>query len=162
MEELPESKGKFIQSLRKEISELRKCHTVFGKFNAATPAEDMGMEDIGLEDMAASIQQTAPQLYDLLKELMKPYNTDTNAEKREEGHSRTISCICAMVAFAGAPRSSDQFPSILGVHLHAMGAKRQVINVLHGLGLVPSYQTIHERYNKLAVLGKVNVLDSMG
>lgn len=74
----------------------------FGEFDASTSTQDKG-----LSDMMANIQQTAPQLHDLLKELMKPYNTGTDPEKEQEDVSRpfNISCLLRTNLFG---RKNDQ------------------------------------------------------
>ncbi|RJE22628.1 hypothetical protein PHISCL_05051 [Aspergillus sclerotialis] len=58
---------------------------------------------------------------------------------------KAITIISASIAYAYAPNTYDNFPVLLGVHLHAMGVKRRTLNVLAGLGLIPSYQTIMRR-----------------
>jgi hypothetical protein len=61
-----------------------------------------------------------------------------------------------MVARLNAPRKNNAFHILLGIHLHSMGAKRAVIDLLAGLGITVSYQRIIAYSNDIAKIAAVS------
>lgn len=137
----------YINTIRSEITDLREQYAIFGKYKPSTP-----IDEIGLSEMSMAIQRTAPELHQLLLDLMQSYTTDRNIRIGDG----LVACICALIVYGGAPQSSNQFSSLFGLYLLSMGAKRRVIDVCHGLGLTPSYTTLQRRMKDLTDLGKVN------
>lgn len=63
--------------------------------------------------------------------------------------------ICSILASAFAPRTCNKFPVLLGLHLHLIGVKRRILDLLYGLGVIANYMTIMRRRDELVKLGKV-------
>jgi hypothetical protein len=117
-------------------------------FNPETPVHELDITRI-----YKRIQEAAPVLCKLLFALIEPkYPSQRDRDKASQG---PITIITASIAYASAPKTFDNFPVLLGVHLHSIGVKRRTLSLLAGLGLIPSYQTIMRRRAKLAEIGKV-------
>jgi hypothetical protein len=52
-----------------------------------------------------------------------------------------------MLAHLKAPWKNGSFHTILGIHLHSMGVKRRVIDLLASLGVTVTYPTILSHSN---------------
>lgn len=138
-----------IQELRAEISKFDQPGSGLGAFNTAVPVPDLKLDLIKQQ-----LQETAPGLCELLQGLMEPYFSSRTEANRD--HMGPITMICSIIAFTGAPRKFNQFNYILGIYLHSMGVKRRVMSTLAGLGIIPTYPTIVNRYSELTELGKVS------
>lgn len=114
-------KDLYIEELQTEFTNLRQTYASFGSFD-----ENTNVNDIMLPEMLSQVQKTAPQTYHLLQELMRTSKSSGGTPQSKGG---PISYICAIIAWARAPQGSTQLPYALGVHLHAMGVKRRVIDV---------------------------------
>ena len=143
-----------VDRLRIEIKRLGSSDIGLGNFDP-----EASVHGLDISGLYGRIQETAPELCGLLLALMEPkYAGQRDRVKACEG---SITMICSSIAYAHAPRTYDNFAVLLGVHLHAMGTKRRTLNVLAGLGLIPSYQTVMRKRAELAKIGKVLPLSCM-
>ncbi len=112
--------------------------------------------DVGLGEFnpETDIAKSAPELWQLLGASMEPQDSRSHRDTFAE-HQGSIVMICSILAHARAPRTSNNLPMLLGLHLHSMGVKRRTISVLAGLGITSSYRTVNIRRGELADIGKV-------
>jgi hypothetical protein len=113
---------------------------------------DVDPRDVNIPSIATRVQGETPELWGLLAKITTPPASLRDTSAVCQGN---ILMICSILASTFAPRKSNNFPMLIGLHLHAMGVKRRVISLLAGLGINPSYQTIMERRKELADLGQV-------
>jgi hypothetical protein len=143
-----------VGRLRAEIDQLGSSDIGLGNFDPETSAHGLD-----IPHMYGRIQEAAPELCRLLLALLEPkHASQRNWNKASQG---PLTIITASIAYAYAPKTYDNFPVLLGVHLHSMGVKRRTLSVLAGLGLIPSYQTIMRKRAELAEIGKVSPLCCM-
>lgn len=130
-------------------TDLRKLERVdiFGEFN-----KDHAPAKMDIPDLTARAQKAAPELWKLLANIMTPPTRQCDTSEEYGGH---ILMVCSILASTFAPRSSNNFPMLIGLYLHSMGVKRRVINLLAGLGICPNYRTIINNRDELAKLGEV-------
>ena len=129
--------------LRGELKAVSKPGVGLGEFESE---KDIAKLDISA--LAERAQKAAPELWDLLAGLMEQQRAsrrDTLVEY--QGH---MVMICSIIAHARASRKSNNFPMLLGLHLHSMGVKRRIIDVLAKLGVTSSYKAINRRHGELA------------
>jgi hypothetical protein len=143
-----------VERLRIEIDRLGSSATALGHFDP-----EASVHGLDIPHIYSQIQEAAPELCKLLLALLEPKNI--SQRDRIKASQGPITVISASIAYAYAPNTYDNFPVLLGVHLHAMGVKRRTLNVLTGLGLIPSYQTIMRKRAQLAAVGKVPHLARM-
>jgi hypothetical protein len=135
-----------INNLHAEVEALCKPNTGLGEFDSDTP-----VHNLDISSFSRRIRTAAPNLYRLLLLLMGGEDSDKTSDK----YGGAIFLLCSVIVFQASPINGNQFPTLLGVYTHSMGAKRRLISVLAGLGIIPSYRTIMRRLDELAGLGKV-------
>ncbi|KAJ5143808.1 uncharacterized protein N7515_002595 [Penicillium bovifimosum] len=144
------SKDIYTIGLSEQASRLQselKGLDVLGDFELYTDPEHVDV----VPALATRAQSKAPELWSLLVGIMTPPRGSRDTATVYPG---SILMICSMLAFAFAPRKSNNFPTLLGLYLHANGVKRRVISLLSGLGIITAYKTIMDRRKKLADLGQ--------
>lgn len=136
--------------LRGELKAVSDPGVGLGEFES-----ERDIAELDMSTLAERVQKAAPELWDLLAGLME--------QQRASRRDTLIECqgymvmVCSIIAHARAPRKSNNFPMLLGLHLHSMGVKRRTINVLAGLGVTSSYKAIIRRNGELADIGKVPI-----
>ena len=63
--------------------------------------------------------------------------------------------ICSIIAFRWVLRTANNLLILLEIYMHSISVKQHVLEVLVGLGVVHSYQTINSQNTELAKLGEV-------
>jgi hypothetical protein len=137
-----------VTRLRTELHAVGKPEVGLGEFDS-----DKEIGTLDIPALAERIQKAAPELWALLAGLMEQQHTSPRDMLTEYQGSMVM--VCSILAHARAPRISNNFPMLLGLHLHSMGVKRRTISVLAGLGVTSSYKAIGNRYGELADNGKV-------
>jgi hypothetical protein len=130
---------------RKELCSFQS-QLGFGKFDAEDDPRDFNIPE--LVDRAKKI---APGLWHFLYCVI---GSEPNAAKDVEGAFFTT---CMVLAHLNAPRKSNVFHMLLGIHLHSMGVKRRTINLLSGLGVTVNYRTITNHIGEIANLAAVSI-----
>jgi len=138
-----------VDRIHAELRSVSKPDVGLGEFN---PETDIAKLDIPA--LAERVQKAAPELWQLLGASMEPQDSRSHRDTFAE-HQGSIVMICSILAHARAPRTSNNLPMLLGLHLHSMGVKRRTISVLAGLGITSSYRTVNIRRGELADIGKV-------
>jgi hypothetical protein len=140
--------------LRTEVKALCDPAIGLGEFNSNTP-----VRDLNIQAFSKRLRTAAPGLHRHLLDLIKgPGSVQASDQASDQASARyddAIFMICSLIAFQSAPRNANQFPTALGIYIHALGGKRRVMSVLAGLGLIPSYKTIMRRKAELADIGQV-------
>jgi hypothetical protein len=121
---------------------------ILGEFES-----DIDPGDVDIPGLATQAQSKAPELWSLLVSIMTPPKSSRDTSIVYQG---SIFMICSILASTFAPRKSNNFPTLIGLYLHAMGVKRRVISFLAGLGINSAYKTIMDRRRELADLGQVS------
>jgi hypothetical protein len=134
-----------VSRLRKEIQRIGKSEAGLGGFNEDTPTHDLDIPTI-----KERVQSDAPELCGLLLRLIEPHGRKAPAKD----HLGSLTMMCSILAFASSPRKCNNFPVLLGLYLHAMGVKPRTMNVLSGLGIIPTYKTIVRKRGELTAMGK--------
>jgi hypothetical protein len=106
--------------------------------------------------LAGRIQRAAPELCKLLADLMVQQHSSGPVTSTDSQGSLVM--VCSILARAYAPRNCNNFPVMLGLHLHSMGVKRRSLEVLSGLGVSASYWEINKQSGNVAENGTVQSL----
>jgi hypothetical protein len=137
-----------ITCLRDELHAVGKPEVGLGMFKL-----EKDVNELDIPGLAKRVQKAAPELWQLLSNLMEP---------RRSSHCDTLTklkgnmvIISSILAYGRAPRRCINLPVLLGLHLHSIGVGQHTIDVLAGLGITSSYQTIKNKYDELAGIGKV-------
>jgi len=88
--------------------------------------------------LAEWVQKAAPELWQLLGAFMEPQDARSRRDTFTE-YQGSIVMICSILAHARAPKTSNNLPMLLGLHLHSMGVKQYTISMLAGLGITSPY-----------------------
>jgi hypothetical protein len=120
-----------------------------GEFNAETHPQNLN-----IPELANRAKELAPGLWHFIQAIIGSSSADNH--KSRKGLDGDIFMICMMVARLNAPRKNNAFHILLGIHLHSMGAKRAVIDLLAGLGITVSYQRIIAYSNDIAKIAAVS------
>ena len=123
--------------------ELRKSQSL-SKFNAKEDTRDLNIP--GLVDQTKGL---APGLWHFLQSVIEPGPT--------KGLDGALLMIFMILAYLNAPRTSNTFHILLGIHLHSMGVKRDTINLLAKLGITVNYQTVINHTNDVAGIAVVSL-----
>jgi hypothetical protein len=102
-------------------------------------------EEINFEDVPRNMMEKAPILFKLLISLMEsPYVLSRSGYKpRDPGRDKKRAfLIASILSNARKPKKSTLLPRAIGLYCHSTGAKRRLLNVLCGLGVIESYMTI--------------------
>jgi hypothetical protein len=137
-----------ITRIRAELHAVGKPGVGLGEFDS-----EANIDTLDMPGLAERIQKAAPELWELLADLMEQQHTSRRDTLTEYQGSMVM--ICSILAQARAPRKCSNLPMLLGVHLHSMGVKRRVLNVLAQLGVTSSYWAINKKRGELADIGKV-------
>jgi hypothetical protein len=127
---------KMAKVFQKELHTLR-LETGLGEFNAEIDPQDLNIS--GLADRA---KELAPGLWRFMQDVIEPPSAGNHV-------NGDLFMIC-MIFAPKAPSKHNSFHMLLGIHLHSMGVKRRTINLLAGLGITVSYQTIITYTNNVA------------
>ena len=140
-----------VSRIRSELGKVGKPEVGLGKFD---PDQDVGALDIPA--LARRIQKAAPELFKLLADLMVQQHSSGHITSTDSHGSLVM--VCSILARAYAPRNCNNFPVLLGLHLHSMGVKRRTLEVLSGLGVSASYWEINKQSGNVAENGTVQSL----
>jgi hypothetical protein len=140
--------SQLVAHIRAELSQFGNPAVGLGQFDA-----EESVDQLDIPGMASRVRVAAPRLWALLVSIMTPQQP--SARDTSQDYQGSIFMICVIVASAFAPRTSNKFPVLLGLHLHSMGVKRRTLNLLYGLGIISNYMTIMRRRDELVKLGKV-------
>jgi hypothetical protein len=143
--------SELVARIRAELNMVGKPGVGLGEFKS-----EKKIDELDIHAMAKRIQEAAPELWGLLVGLMEQQHASRRDTLTEYQGSMVM--ICSILAHARAPRTCNNFPMLLGLHLHSMGVKRRTIDVLAGLGVTPNYWSINNKRGELAELGKVSSL----
>ena len=115
-------------------------------------------EEINLKDVPRNMKKKAPILLKLLMCVMEsPYVLSRSGYKsRDPGRDeKRAFLIASILSNARKPTKSTLLPRAIGLYCHSTGAKRRLINVLCGLGVIESYTTIRRTLDAAAVNSRV-------
>jgi hypothetical protein len=115
-------------------------------------------DEVNLEDVPRHMMEKAPVLFELLMRLMEsPYVLSRSGYKpRDPGRDKKRAfLIASILSNARKPKKSTLLPRAIGLYCHSTGAKRRLLNVLSGLGVIESYMTIRRTLD--AAAGKSRV-----
>lgn len=146
-----ETNSQQVSRLRSELSKIGRHEVGLGKFD---PNQEVGKLEIPA--LAGRIQKAAPELFKLLTDLMVQQHSSGQGTSTDSQGSLVM--VCSILARAYAPRNSNNFSILLGLHLHSMGVKRRTLEVLSGLGVSASYWEINKQSGNLAENGTVQSL----
>ncbi len=138
-----------VDRIRAELRSVSKPDVGLGEFD---PEADITKLDIPA--LAKRVQKAAPELWELLGAFMEPQDARSRRDTFAE-YQGSMVMICSILAHSRAPKTSNNLPMLLGLHLHSMGVKRRTISVLAGLGITSSYWSVNARRGELADIGKV-------
>jgi hypothetical protein len=141
---------KLIQRLHSELRSISKIDVGIGEFDS-----NMDVTSLDIPGLAERVQKAAPELWQLLESLIEPQDTRSNRDSFKDNQG-SIVMVSSILAHARAPKMSNNFPLLLGLHLYSMGVKRRTINVLAGLGITISYRTVTLHRKELSEIGKVS------
>ncbi|KAL1973413.1 hypothetical protein VTN31DRAFT_6048 [Thermomyces dupontii] len=74
---------------------------------------------LDIPDLHNRIQKAAPEWCELLQALLRPKHADATSQHQRTASSGVIINIISSTVYAYAPRTHDNFPVLLGVHLHS-------------------------------------------
>jgi hypothetical protein len=137
------------KSLRREIKKLIAKNPLFGVYDVHTDLMSLDVEAIG-----RNVQQEAPILWSFWSSLTRPLRKDRESRK-EAAQLHKFVQFSSNLAYQIAPRLSNKMPRLLGLYCHSLGTKRRVLQVLHGLGLLPDYRSLVSNREALVKIGKV-------
>jgi len=138
-----------------EFSELR-AEPGLGEFNA-----EIEPQNLNISGLARRSKELAPGLWQFLQDVIKSSSANDDQEKR--GIDGDLFMICMMLAHLKAPRKNGSFHSMLGIHLHSMGVKRRVMDLLASLGVTVSYASALKYSNnigKIAAVSQTHYMES--
>jgi hypothetical protein len=135
------------------IKEMDQLPTVpgLGKFNIHTL-----LKDLNLLKMTVKTRETTPSFWQFLNRLATTHHHHGQNHQTTKTFDGEFVTICAIIAHYQASQTSNNFQILLGMHLHLMGVKQQVISLLDGLGLTMSYKTTIEYVDQVATLAQVS------
>jgi hypothetical protein len=118
-------------------TELRALHAEpsLGEYDV-----DIDAHNLDMSGLAGRAKELVPGLWHLMQGVIKSSSGDDDGGKG--GIDSKLLMICMMLAHLRAPRKNGCFHSLLGIHLHSMGVKRRVIDLLASLGVTISYSTV--------------------
>jgi hypothetical protein len=96
--------------------------------------------NLNISGLASRAKELAPGLWHFMQDVIRSSSADD--DKGEKGIDSDLFMICMMLAHLKAPWKNGSFHTILGIHLHSMGVKRRVIDLLASLGVTVTYPTI--------------------
>lgn len=135
----------FVHVIRQELTVLTKNCQAFQTYTPERSFLDMEMSGISND-----IQQNAPVLYQLIKSVSAPQKDRTGQRPSRAPHPGRIVSIVMILLLGFARNSSNLLARCFGIYLHAEGVKRRTLSVLHGLGLIDSYQAIWSEQSGIA------------
>lgn len=145
--------GMLISELRSEIQTVAG-EPLFNKYNKDTSPMDMDIQHAG-----SHIRTHAPLLTRLFEGLTASY-TDNRRTKQGERDGPLL-MIFIIIAYASGRKSFNNFTTLLGLYANSHGAKRRLLNMLHHLGITPSWDTILERHREISQHGRVMLIYSL-
>lgn len=136
---------------KEELTQLHTYGTAFGQWT------DTGMKELdqhlalGSEDYLKEAEGLSPHLFCLVKQLLTQYST--KAEQKEIRAIELLSQIC----YSRAVKKSNNLPMQLGLHLHASGVQKRIINLLSQLGVCCNYRTVIDASKRISQISKDEV-----
>ena len=140
--------SELVARIRAELNIVGKPGVGLGEFKS-----EKKINKLDIHAIAKRIQEAAPELWGLLVGLIEQQHASRRDTLTE--YQGSIVMICSILAHACAPRTCNNFPMLLGLHLHSMGVKQRTIDVLAKLGVTLNYWLINNKRSELAELGKV-------
>ena len=120
----------------------------FNKFDHFT-----SMEKVDFSQVSEKIKSTAPKSTALLEKLMSNQRQGWSSYKGS-GNSKIVQqqlyLITSIICRSRARSTANFFAKMLGIYLLGSGVKRQVIEVLAGLGLCDGYKYINRHLTDIA------------
>jgi hypothetical protein len=117
-----------------------------GEFNV-----EIEPQNLNISGLASRAKDLAPGLWRFMRDIIGSSST-----REDEGKKSSLFMICMMLAHLKAPRKNGCFHNLLGLHLHSMGVKGRVINLLASLGITPTYPTILTHSKNIAKIASVS------
>lgn len=129
--------------LRKELKQIGKAVPGLGEFD-----ENKKLEDYQLHAVAAQAQHAAPELCQLLSNLMETRHT-LKSPSSEDKYGPIV-MICSILGYQFSPKKLSGLANLIGLYMQSQGAKRRALDLLTGFGVIPSSSTINRRRSALA------------
>ncbi|KAF1810528.1 hypothetical protein P152DRAFT_88388 [Eremomyces bilateralis CBS 781.70] len=123
--------------LRREVERLGDL-ALFNKYDPASKSG--GFDALGMDKILHTIQEEAPLLLQLIRDIMAP-KAQQYYTAQKEPVSRIVA-IMSILCFSQRKNSHTGFQTTLGIYLHSKGVKREQIELLSRLGFITSYGTI--------------------
>ena len=107
-------------------------------------------------DIVQNYEQHAPVLVRLLRRVCDPLveSSEEPSSARIERVNIRISMILGILCYTQQPRNGDFFQSILGIHMHEQGAKKNFFSLMNHFGVTSSYDTVMDCINELHAKAK--------
>ena len=138
-----------VKVIQLELGRIQQNTRTFGRYDPS-----MNIEEINFKEVYNEIEEHGPRLLRVIDGSALAQRADKHIRKDKPGRVVTITSILSL---GYAQKSANCFARVLGIYLHGSGVRRRVISTLQGLGLVESYQTIHQTIKGISELSKVEV-----
>ena len=131
------------------ISELDSLvgRPFFDKFDTKSTT----VQDINLSVAMEQLRTMTPSWFRLLEYILRNRRSTWGSYSASVALDERIAyVVTALVCHTRARDTSNWFSKVFGVYLHGSGVKRRVINVISGLGLCDSYNSINTVITQIA------------
>lgn len=157
-------KKEHTQNLRQELVSLSQQPGFRRQPGVSDQSLDTALVTEALCYGPQSALEHAPTWHGLLSEVMLPrranwdsYNRDPARKDELSIHvSKLIYVVLAIMTKAAARNTGNFLPNLVGRFLLASGAKRDVIEVVHGMGLADSYSSLISQNRDMSMQAKVH------
>ena len=136
---------------QKEITQLHTRGTAFGAWTDRNMTDLEQHLNLRRGNYIEETKGMSPRLFNLIKELINYH--DTRLEQKTTSSIEILSQMC----FSRAVKQGNNLAMQLGLHLHASGVQRRVIDLLSRLGVCCSYPTVLEASKRISRIAKGQV-----
>ncbi|KAI9845730.1 MAG: hypothetical protein M1837_004563 [Sclerophora amabilis] len=133
--------------LKSELDTLSKTED-FGRFE---PGRGRDFNSLDMGRLVEGVTQKAPRLVHLLNDI----NT-TKRYGRELRREQLIIMLTQML-YNRRPLASNYIPALMGLHLHAGGTRKRIIDLLSQLGICTGYRVTLANVKKVSELAKEDI-----
>jgi hypothetical protein len=129
----------------KELAAL-EATPYFGPYN-----QSLEFDALNLSNIHHDIQRLALRLLSLLQNLAAPIWQRTNqADRQNELLQGRFVILFSILCFTRRRNTCSNLPKLFGLYFQSMGVKRRVLQVLAGMGICETYQTINQLNESIA------------
>jgi hypothetical protein len=155
-----------VKAIANELDKLIEAGEYFGRLTDED-IDSSRIESLDFGKAGQTVKRLAPTWHNLLQQLLKNQRSHRESYTWSASDSNTIAiskrlfAITSQVCHSRAKKTSNFFPSMLGVYLLGTGTKRRVLQTLAGLGLCPSYPQVNRTMEKIANICEVYTISSL-